>query len=438
MRRRYGDRVEFLAVYVREAHPTDGWRMPSNDRAGIAFAQPRERTERVEAAQKCCGSLEITAPLLVDEMDDRVGKAYSGMPDRLYLIDREGKVAYKGGRGPFGFKPGEMEQSLVMLLLEDATAKPAHRRFAVPCSEEVWQQLPPAEKGAGQPLPAWARVFARTLPRTTAAMLELDYLHRTRSPLDPKLRAKMRWVAAHANRCAYSEAYAVADMRLAGVTEAEIRSLASALTTGLTQEREALAFADKLTRAADTLTDAEMARLMDRYGEKQVVAMVLLLAYANFQDRLILALDLPLEDGGPLKPLEIRFAKENQPNVPAKVPPRNTPKGEPKPEARAPIREPEWPDLDYQELQQAMKKQQARQPRIRVPSWDTVRAQLPPSYPAKKPLRIKWSLVCLGYQPELAAAWSTCLRTFAQEAQQDRVFEESLFWVITGTLHCFY
>jgi hypothetical protein len=58
-------------------------------------------------------------PLLVDGMDDKVGKAYSGMPDRLYLIDREGRVAYKGGRGPFGFKPGELEQAILMLLLDD-------------------------------------------------------------------------------------------------------------------------------------------------------------------------------------------------------------------------------------------------------------------------------------------------------------------------------
>ena len=52
-------------------------------------------------------------------MDDSVGNAYSGMPDRLYLIDRDGRVAYKGGRGPFGYKPGEMEQAIIMLLLDD-------------------------------------------------------------------------------------------------------------------------------------------------------------------------------------------------------------------------------------------------------------------------------------------------------------------------------
>jgi hypothetical protein len=53
-------------------------------------------------------------------------------------------------------------------------------------------------------------------------------------------------------------------------------------------------------------------------------------------------------------------------------------------------------------------------------------------------MRILWTLVCRGYQPELAAGWSACTRIFAEEAKQDRVFEQSLFWVITRTIHCFY
>jgi hypothetical protein len=60
----------------------------------------------------------MTMPLLVDEIDDRVGHAYSGMPGRFYVIDRDGKIAYKSGRGPFGFRPAELEQSLVMLLID--------------------------------------------------------------------------------------------------------------------------------------------------------------------------------------------------------------------------------------------------------------------------------------------------------------------------------
>jgi hypothetical protein len=66
----------------------------------------------------------MTMPLLVDEIDDRVGNAYSGMPGRFYVIDRAGKVAFKSGRGPFGFKPGELEQALVLLLLDEQRKSP--------------------------------------------------------------------------------------------------------------------------------------------------------------------------------------------------------------------------------------------------------------------------------------------------------------------------
>ena len=118
MKRRYGDRVEFVGVYVREAHPTDGWRMDSNDRAGISILQPRAKAERDAVSSRCCTALHVTMPMVVDDMDDHVGHLYSGMPDRLYVLDRDGKVAYKSGRGPFGFKPGELDQALAMLLLD--------------------------------------------------------------------------------------------------------------------------------------------------------------------------------------------------------------------------------------------------------------------------------------------------------------------------------
>ena len=63
--------------------------------------------------------------MLVDTIDDAVGARYSGMPSRLYLIDRQGKVAYKSGRGPFGFKPAELEHSLVLSLQGDAARRRA-------------------------------------------------------------------------------------------------------------------------------------------------------------------------------------------------------------------------------------------------------------------------------------------------------------------------
>src|SRR4029077_17987609 len=78
--------------------------------------------------------------------------------------------------------------------------------------DEAWARLPPVEDASGARLPHWARALAGTLPRTTAAMLDLDYLYRTSEAFDPRLRARMRWVAARANRCEYSQDYARADL----------------------------------------------------------------------------------------------------------------------------------------------------------------------------------------------------------------------------------
>jgi alkylhydroperoxidase family enzyme len=438
MHKKYGDKVEFVAIYVREAHPIEGWRIPSNDRAGISIAQPQKLADRVGVASTCSSRLEMDMPLLVDEMDDRVGQAYSGMPDRLYLIDRDGRVVYKGGRGPFGFKPGELEQSLIMLLLDAAPSiERTSHGFPILPDAAAWKQLPPAEKGGGGPLPLWARALAESLPDTTAAMLELDYLHRARSPLDPKLRAKMRWIAARANRCRYTEAYARADLQRAGLDEAGIEALQNNAGPWPPGEQAALVFARKMTDSANTVTDAEMAQLLGEYGNKQVVAMVLLLAHANFQDRLILSLGLPVEAGGPLPPHEIRFAKRTGVHNAAAVAP-HSPAAPQVPAASAGVDARDWREVDFQSLQAEMEGQRDRQGRIVVPSWEEVSKHYPATARPPVPVRIRWSLVCMGYQPELASAWSACTRAFGREANQDRVFEECLFWVVTRTLHCFY
>ncbi len=118
---RLKDRAEFIAVYIKEAHPSDGWKMSGNERVGIRIKQPELFEDRVKAAAQCCGALEMTIPMVIDSIDNRVGEAYSGFPDRLYVIDREGRIAFKSGRGPFGFIPAEMEQELILLLMDEAS-----------------------------------------------------------------------------------------------------------------------------------------------------------------------------------------------------------------------------------------------------------------------------------------------------------------------------
>lgn len=119
---RYKDHAHFLMVYVREAHPTDGWAMDSNTKMGVKVSQPRTYQDRLEVCAQFRQKLEPGMPLVVDDVDDSVGHAYSGMPARLYVLDPKGVVAYQSGRGPFGFRPGELEQALAYCLLENPSS----------------------------------------------------------------------------------------------------------------------------------------------------------------------------------------------------------------------------------------------------------------------------------------------------------------------------
>ncbi len=112
----YGDRAAFLLVYIREAHPVGGRTMKVNDRDGIRVRDPATTKEREAIAADCVKALRLSIPCLVDGVDDAVGKAYAAWPDRIYVVDAEGTIAYKGGTGPKGFRPREAEKTLRRLL----------------------------------------------------------------------------------------------------------------------------------------------------------------------------------------------------------------------------------------------------------------------------------------------------------------------------------
>jgi hypothetical protein len=267
-------------------------------------------------------------------------------------------------------------------------------------------------------------------------MLELDWLHRARNPIGPILRAEMRWVAADANRCEYSRAVAEADLCREAPGEARMAALRSGPEHWPADDRAALEFARQMTLDASSVTDDQVERLRKAYGEEKLVAMVLLLAHANFQDRLLLSLGIPPEEGGPLPPLEVHFTKDSK--APP-VPERSRPEQLHGPAVPLFVDDPGWMKVGYDTLQANLSSQRANTGRIRVPSFEEYMDRLPADAPRPRaPVKIKWSLVCMGYQPRLAAAWSACTSAFRQEANQDRIFEESLFWVVTRTIHCFY
>ena len=51
-------------------------------------------------------------PTVIDREDNRANKAYAGWPDRLYVVGIDGRVAYRGGPGPGGFRVNEVEDWL--------------------------------------------------------------------------------------------------------------------------------------------------------------------------------------------------------------------------------------------------------------------------------------------------------------------------------------
>lgn len=95
-------KAHFHVVYIREAHPTDGWVVPNNK---FKIEDPKTLEERQKAARDFAQELKLTLPILVDSLDDRANTLYGGWPDRVYVIDADGKVALKGGMGPGGFIP---------------------------------------------------------------------------------------------------------------------------------------------------------------------------------------------------------------------------------------------------------------------------------------------------------------------------------------------
>lgn len=90
--------------------------MAGNDREGIKVNQPRTYEERLKVAGECMKGMKLSIPCLVDDMQNTAQRAYAGWPDRFYVIDKEGKVAYRGGPGPGGFKPAEAEEALKKLV----------------------------------------------------------------------------------------------------------------------------------------------------------------------------------------------------------------------------------------------------------------------------------------------------------------------------------
>ena len=129
---RHQDRVEFLVIYIREAHPVDGWWLGGGvagkvlkarkSRAATDVYDPGTSEERQAVAGRCQTELAYGMKTYVDKVDDAVNEAYAAAPTRLYLVGKDGRVAYAGGLGPWGFKPSELEEAIESYLAREDAA----------------------------------------------------------------------------------------------------------------------------------------------------------------------------------------------------------------------------------------------------------------------------------------------------------------------------
>lgn len=90
--------------------------MESNRKDGFVYKQPRTTEERVKLARLLLERLNYRLPLALDPIEGPAGKAYAAWPERIYVIEKGGRIAYKSEPGPFGFKPEKAEASLKHLL----------------------------------------------------------------------------------------------------------------------------------------------------------------------------------------------------------------------------------------------------------------------------------------------------------------------------------
>jgi hypothetical protein len=94
--------------------------MASNVREGVLFASPRTDQERIDVANTCIVRLAVKIPALIDGVDNEVERAFTGWPDRLYIIGTDGRIRYKSAPGPYGFSTTDLETSLKQLVSASA------------------------------------------------------------------------------------------------------------------------------------------------------------------------------------------------------------------------------------------------------------------------------------------------------------------------------
>lgn len=116
----YGIKIKLISIYIEEAHAKDDWILPSNiisdmkkthNYNGENITIAKSIDDRINTAKKFVNDFDYPGDIYCDNINNDVMDKYECWPERLYII-MDNTVVYKGGRGPFHYKPDEVKAFL--------------------------------------------------------------------------------------------------------------------------------------------------------------------------------------------------------------------------------------------------------------------------------------------------------------------------------------
>lgn len=123
--------------------------MKSNVKEDVCYAQPKTLEQRLAIGNDFTKRYNYIVPFGIDEMSNAANDAYSAWPERLYVIDESGRIAYKGGNGPFKYNPKEVRAWLASRYgeVKHPEVKPADQPGSKPPDKSAESPAsPPTEK----------------------------------------------------------------------------------------------------------------------------------------------------------------------------------------------------------------------------------------------------------------------------------------------------
>ena len=128
--------------------------MKSNLKDEVCYAQPKTLEQRVFIANDFIKRFKFTLPFGIDDMSNAANDAYAAWPERIYIIDESGRIAYRGGIGPFNYKPEEAREWLAARYGAVKHEPPKSSASAAPAPRTTVPITPQPSAPAASPTPA--------------------------------------------------------------------------------------------------------------------------------------------------------------------------------------------------------------------------------------------------------------------------------------------